>query len=72
MAERGLRVLEADKTFFGKLSSTLTKLLIPTKVGINGILIFTKRNNVLKAFESYIDEENNNETNKKEVCMHYI
>ncbi len=69
MAERGLRVLEADKTFFGKLSSTLTKLLIPTKVGINGILIFTKRNNVLKAFESYIDEENNNETNKKEVLL---
>ena len=30
MAERGLRVLEADKTFFGKITNTITKLLIPT------------------------------------------
>ncbi len=69
MAERGLRVLEENKTFFGKLTSTITKLLIPTKVGINGLLIITKRNNVLKAFENYINEENNDETNKKETLL---
>lgn len=69
MAERGLRVLEENKTFFGKITNTITKLLIPTKVGINGLLILTKRNNVLKAFENYIDEDNNDETNKKELLQ---
>lgn len=67
MAERGLRVLEQDKTFFGKITNTITKLLIPTKVGINGMLIHAKRNNMLKAFENYTNEENHDETNKQEV-----
>ena len=35
MTQRGLRVLEENKTFFGKITNTITKLLIPTKVGIN-------------------------------------
>lgn len=69
MAERGLRVLEADKTFFGKITNTITKLLIPTRVGINGLLILTKRNNVLKTYENYTDEDNNDETNKKEILL---
>ena len=69
MAERGLRVLEENKTFFGKITNTITKLLIPTKVGINGLLIITKRNNVLKAFENYTNEQNNDETDKKEQLL---
>lgn len=67
--ERGLKVLEADKTFFGKITSTITKLLIPTKVGINGMLINAKRNNVLKAFEIYIDEEEKNAVDKKDAIL---
>lgn len=59
MEERSLRITGADKTFFNKITNTLTKLLIPTKIGINGMLISMKRNNVLKAFENYkIDNEN--------------
>ena len=69
MAEIGLRVLEQDKTFFGKLTNKITKLLIPTKVGINGLLILAKRNNVLKAFENYIETANNDETGKKDICL---
>ena len=69
MAERSLRVLETNTTFIGKLTNSITKLLIPTKVGINGLLILTKRNNILKAFENYIDETNDDETNKKEVLL---
>lgn len=69
MAERGLRILEQDKTFFGKITNTITRLLIPTKVGINGLLIHAKRNNILKAFENYIDENNDDETNKKEMLF---
>ncbi|MBO5478393.1 MAG: hypothetical protein J6A04_01545 [Clostridia bacterium] len=69
MAERGLRVLEQEKTFFGKITGTITKLLIPTKVGINGLLIHAKRSNMLKAFENYENEDNHDETNKKEVLL---
>ena len=57
MAEKGLRVLEVDKTFFGKLTNKLTKLLIPTRVGINGMLINMKRNNLLKSFELAKNDE---------------
>lgn len=67
MAEKGLRVLETNKTFFGKITKTLTKLLIPTKVGINGMLIAVKRNNLMKAFESYINEDNIEDATKKEA-----
>lgn len=69
MAERSLRVLQTNTTFFGKITNTLTKLLIPTKVGINGLLILAKRNNVLKAYENYTNEANNDETNKKEELL---
>lgn len=69
MAERSLRVLETNTTFIGKLTHSITKLLIPTKVGINGLLILTKRNNILKAFENYMDENNNDETNKKDILL---
>lgn len=69
MAERGLRVLEQEKTFFGKITGTITKLLIPTKVGINGLLIHAKRNNMLKAFENFTNEEKHDETTKKEILL---
>ncbi len=68
MEERSLRITGADKTFFNKITNTLTKLLIPTKIGINGMLISMKRNNVIKAFENYkINNENydNEELEKK-------
>ena len=39
MEERSLRITGTDKTFFNKITSTLTKMLIPTKIGINGMLI---------------------------------
>ncbi len=64
MEERSLRITGADKNFFGKLTSRLTKMLIPTKVGFNSMLISMKRNNLLKVFENlqkendYDQEEN--------------
>lgn len=69
MAEKGLRVLETNKTFFGKLTNTLTKILIPTRVGINGMLISVKRSNLIKAFENYINEENIEDATKKEALL---
>ena len=51
MEERSLRIYNSEKTFFSKLTNTTSKLLIPTKIGLNGMIISIKRNNVLKAYE---------------------
>lgn len=59
MEERSLRITGADKTFFKKITSTLTRMLIPTRIGINGMLISMKRNNVIKAFENHTQENEN-------------
>lgn len=65
MEERSLRVYNSEKTFFSKITNTLTKLIIPTQVGINSVLISMKRNNVLKAYESTLTESDSQE--KKEA-----
>lgn len=51
MEEKSLRVVGTDKTFFNRLTNTLTKFLIPTQIGINGMRISIKRNALLKAYE---------------------
>ena len=51
MEERSIKVY-TDKTFFNKITNTITKMLIPTKIGINGMLISMKRNNLIKAYEN--------------------
>ena len=66
MEERSLRVQQNNKTFFGKITKTITKILIPTKVGINGIIIGVKRNNLIKAFENY-NNVDTNDTSKQEI-----
>ena len=53
MEQRSLKILGENRTFFGKITNTLTKLLLPTKVGFNGMLISMKRNNVIKTYENY-------------------
>ena len=60
MEERSLRITGANTTFFNKITNALTKMLTPTKIGINGMLISMKRNAVIKAFENY-NEDNNYE-----------
>ena len=66
MQEKSLKVLDTNKTFFSKISTTISKLLIPTRLGINGMLINMKRNALLKAFNNYIENINNEDINKKE------
>jgi len=67
MKEKSLKVLEADKTFFSKISTTISKLLIPTKIGLNGMLITLKRNSLLKVYDTYKDMEEKEEFNKKDA-----
>lgn len=53
MEEKSLRITGANTTFFNKITKTLTKMLIPTKIGINGMLINIKRNALIKSYENY-------------------
>ena len=69
MEEKSLRITETDKTFFNKITKTLTKMLIPTKIGINGMLISIKRNSLIKAFETYENSDENYD--KKEAEEKY-
>ena len=52
MEERSLRVLPVETTFFNRISSTLSKLLIPTKIGLNSVMINLKRNRCIEKFFS--------------------
>lgn len=60
MQERSLKVYEADKTFFSKITNTLNRFLTPGKMGLNGVIISMKRNNLLKNYENYIKDEKDN------------
>ncbi len=69
MEEKSLRITGTDKTFLNKITKTLTKMLIPTKIGINGMLISIKRNSLLKTFEFYQNSDEN--YNQKEAEEKY-
>lgn len=64
MEERSLRVYE-QKTFFSKIGNTISKMLIPTKIGFNGMMITVKRNNLIKAYEN-LKAFNEDDVQKKE------
>lgn len=72
MGERSLKVVDSNKTFFGKLSNTLSRIMIPTKIGINGLVINLKRNNLLKAYEANSNlKERMDEAKKKAIVDKY-
>ena len=64
MEERSLRIYNSEKTFFSKITNTISKLLIPTRIGLNGMIISIKRNNVMKAFDNLNE---NKDQEKKEA-----
>ena len=68
MEERSIRVY-SEKTFFNKITTTLTKMLVPTRIGINSMLISMKRNNVIKAYEEIVKNKSNGKLTdtKKEI-----
>ena len=65
MEGRSLSITGANTTFFNKITNTITKLLIPTKIGINSFIISIKRNAVIKAFEEYTKENGDTDENEK-------
>lgn len=64
MEERSLRVYQ-QKTFFSKIGTTISRILIPTRIGFNGVMISVKRNNLLKAYETF-KSFNEEDAQKKE------
>lgn len=71
MEGKSIRVYNTDRTFFSKITNTITKLLIPTKVGINGVLISIKRNSLLKAYENFALSSNLEEEKKESLSKKY-
>ncbi len=70
MEERSLRVVATDKTFFNKLTNTLTKFLIPTQIGFNSLKISMKRNVLIKTYET-LNVENAPVEKKEELEKRY-
>lgn len=68
MEERSLRIYDTEKTFINKVTNKLSKLLIPTRVGINGIIITMKRNGLLKAYENYNANLRNDNDDKRALA----
>ena len=71
MEETSLKITGANKSFINKIANTISKILIPTKVGINGMLITVKRNSMIKAFEHYNLEKEDKETYEKKYDEAY-
>ena len=69
MEERSLRITGANTTFFNRITKTITKMLIPTRIGINGMLIAIKRNALIKAYENYMKDTE--DYNKEELEKKY-
>ena len=67
MEERSLKVIDNNVRFFGRISNTITKLLSPTKIGINGLMISLKRSSMLKAYEIYLENKDNNDSEKRDA-----
>ena len=53
MEDTSLKITGANKSFLNKLTNTISKILIPTKVGINGMLITVKRNSMIMYSYNY-------------------
>lgn len=70
MEERSLRVYQ-QKTFFSKIGTTISKILIPTKIGFNGVMISVKRNNLLKAYEEVKSFKGENTAKKDNINQKY-
>ena len=66
MEEKSLRITGADKTFINKITRTLTKILIPTQISLNGMRISVKRNALLKAYAQLKSSEEADKTSLEE------
>ena len=66
MEEKSLRITGTDKTFFNKITKTLTKILIPTQISLNSMRISVKRNALLKAYYALTNSNEEDKTTLEE------
>ena len=66
MEERSLKITGADRNFLNKITNTLTRILIPTQIGLNGMRISIKRNSLIKAYENYMTDEAHYDSEEEE------
>lgn len=50
--EKSIRIYDTKKTFFARIGSTVSKILAPTKVGFNNLVVNIKRNSMIKNFKN--------------------
>lgn len=55
MEETSLKITGANKSFFNRLSKTISRIWLPTKITLNGMVITARRNSMIKAFEQYMN-----------------
>ena len=65
-SDKQLKVVNLEKTFFTRITDSITKIFLPTQLGFNGMMVSVKRNNCLKTHGAYIEDN----SNKKEVILH--
>ena len=66
MEEKSLRITGTDKSFFNKITKTLTKILIPTQISLNSMRISVKRNALLKAYYALTNSKEEDKTTLEE------
>ena len=54
-----LKVVNLEKTFFSKITDSISKILLPTKLNFNSIMISVKRNTMIRAFLAYKQDSSN-------------
>ncbi len=52
--EKSIRIYDTKKTFFARIGSTVSKILAPTKVGFNNLVVNIKRNSMIKSYKNMI------------------
>lgn len=72
MEQRSLRVVETNKTFLGKITNSISRLLVPTKIGLNSMMISIKRNSLIKAYINYSEAQKGTNEEKKEQASKKI
>ena len=59
--EKSLKITGANKTFINKITNTISRIFIPTRVGINSMFIAIKRNSMIKAYDKTLAEDIEND-----------
>ena len=70
--EKSIKIYDTRKTFFARLGSTVSKILTPTKVGFNNLVVNIKRNSMVKNYKNMLNcKEDKKEALEKKFEDYY-